>query len=198
MQQRNQRNQQLPKANPSDIFGDAEDAIRDLIDPEDIINIDFDGLEESAKAEAEQMIDIVSHFYYDEEFMKAQPKLKNRIESDLESLRINLKMRKADEMAHDILLKNIGQNPSNASMYKALTELQKTILSITTKIEDTVTKLTNLLKGYQTEINFDQPETTSDSDPTTQHNVHRGSKSFIDEMSALDDDDVDIPEDEDD
>ncbi len=163
------------------IFED-EERIKDLIDPEEIINIDFDGLEESSKKEAEDMIQALSVLYCDEEFMKRQPRLKKRIDTDLESLRINLKMRKADEQAHDILLKNIGCNPNNASLYRALTDLQKTILNITTKIEDTVSGLTNLLKGYQQEINFDQPQ-ESEEEPQESRSSFRGSKEFIQAMN---------------
>lgn len=165
---------------PIDIFEDAESQIRSLIDPEEIINIDFDGLEESSQREAEDMIVNLSRLYYNDEFMNEHPNLKKRIDADLESLRINLKMRKADEFAHDVCLKNIGQNPSNASMYKSLTDLQRSILSITTKIEDTISKLSSLLKCYQTEINFE--ETSDDEQQLVDKTTHRGSKSFIKQM----------------
>lgn len=169
-----------------DIFNDTESQIKDLIDPEEIINIDFEGMEESSIKEAEDMIINLSHLYYDDEFMSRQPNLKKRIDADLESLRINLKMRKADEIAHDVCLKNISQNPSNASMYKSLTDLQRSILSITTKIEDTIAKLSTLLKNYQTEINFDQPGSVGDDEDGAQKhsNIHRGSKEFIEQMNA--------------
>ena len=169
-----------------EIFDEVESQIQGIIDPEEIINIDFDGMEESAKQEAEDMIINLSRLYYDEEFMKSQPNLKKRIDADLESLRINLKMRKADEFAHDICLKNIGQSPSNASLYRSLTDLQRSILSITTKIEDTITRLTSLLKGYQTEIQFashEDEETDGSHEETT---VYRGSKDFIKKMNARD------------
>ena len=171
----------MPKL-PIDIFDNTENQIKDLIDPEEIVNIDFEWMEGSAQQEAEDMITNLSHLYYDDEFMSRQPNLKKRIDADLESLRINLKMRKADEIAHDVCLKNISQNPSNASMYKSLTELQRSILSITTKIEDTIAKLSNLLKGYQTEFNFEpsQNNENSDNQSTT---VYRGSKDFIKAMN---------------
>ena len=106
-----------------------------------------------------------------------------------------LKMRSADEVTHDVLIKAIAGNSSNASLYRALTKVQATILQITTKIETIVNNLTTLIKGYQLEINFkleqeqlraessadDKPMTVEDS-PTT----HRGSKSFIEQMNKLD------------
>lgn len=172
-------------------FDAAEEMIKDLIDPEEIVNIDFDGLESESKTEAETLINALSRLYCDEKFLKSQPNLKTRLEADLESLRINIKMRKADELAHDILLKNIGQNPSNASMYRALTELQKTTAQLTSKIEDTVTKLSNLIKNYQMEIDFDSEEEEEIDD--NEKDTFRGKKDFISAMDNLDDDDVEIP-----
>ena len=171
-------------------FDNAQEMIEQLIDPEDIVNIDFDGLEKESKDEAETLIYALSRLYCDEKFLKSQPNLnylKTRLDADLESLRINIKMRKADELAHDILLKNIGQNPSNASMYRALTELQKTTAQLTSKIEDTITKLSNLIKNYQLELNFDGEETEEIEEKDT----FRGKKEFITAMNDLDDDDYD-------
>lgn len=170
---------------PLDLFEDAEQQIKDLIDPEEIVNIDVDELESSSRNEAENLIQIVSRFYCDDELMRSQPKLKSRIDADLESIRINLKMRKADELMHDILLKQIAQTPGNASLYKAATELQKTTAALTTKIEDTVTKLSNLLKGYQQEFNFEQ-EIVDDTETISSGSIHRGSKEFIEQMNNED------------
>ena len=174
-----------------------EQQIRDLIDPEQIINIDIDDLDIKSKHEALQLITDISRFYYDKKFMEEHPTFKKRIDADLESIRINLKMRKADEIAHDILLRNIGNNPGNASLYRSLSEMQRTILNITSKIEETVQRLNNMMKAYQTEINFDAAESGAEpgADPgAAQQNVHRGGKAFIQSMSELDDEDVEIPE----
>ena len=168
-----------------DIFEDTEQDIRDLIDPdaEDIISIDLESLDASSRSEATDMIDNLSRLYSDEEFLKRQPAFKRRVEEEIESLRINIKMRKADEQAHDILLKNISQNSSNASLYRALTELQKTIVGITSKIDDTITRLTNLIKSYQTEINFEEPAEDDTEETPQYHTTFKGSKSFIESMS---------------
>lgn len=200
-----EKKQSLRVASESDIFQDAENEIRDLVDQEEVVNIDVEDIDSISQEDAQKMIDDISKLYFDEEFIKKQPNFKNRIDSELESLRINIKMRKADEVAHDILLKNIGRNPSNASMYKSLTEIQKTIVSITTKIEETITRLQNMMKNYQMEFNFDNNESSDETNdgqdsppaPVGIKKSYKGSKAFIEAMSNLDDDDVDVPEDDD-
>jgi len=179
-----------------------EQQIRDLIDPEQIINIDIDEIDVKSKDEALKLITDISRFYYDKKFMDEHPAFKKRIDADLESIRINLKMRKADEIAHDILLKNIGNNPGNASLYRSLSEMQRTILNITSKIEETVQRLNTMMKAYQTEINFDAvaPGENGDGEqpanPENVSNVHRGSKAFIEDMAKVDDSDIEIPPEE--
>lgn len=179
----------------NDIFEQADEQIRESIDPEQIVNIDIDAIGEESKDEALQLINDISRFYYDPDFMKEHPTFKKRVDADLESIRINLKMRKADEQAHDILLKNIGNNPGNASLYRALTETQRTILNITSKIEETVQRLNAMMKAYQMELNF-EPTPSAQSEESQQTDIHRGSRSFIEDMSNVNDDDVDIPDEE--
>lgn len=111
----------------------AEDLFNDSIDMPDIdglelIEIDIEDINESAKQDAIDLIQNLSRFYYDEDFMKRNPQFKKRVDNDLESLRILFKMRKTDEEAHDILIKAIQGNSSNASLYKSLSEMQKTII----------------------------------------------------------------------
>lgn len=192
----------MKHARPSDIFEELEQEMQDNIDGlvDEIVNIDIDDIDIKSKSEAAELIHNLSKLYMNEEFLKSQPGFKKRVDAELESLRINYKMRKSDEIAHDILLKKICQNSDNASMYKALTEMQKTILSITAKIDETITRLNNMLKNYQLEINFDQPEPQS-SDDNQDDNQHRttykGSKAYIEAMEGRIDD-IDVPEDDDD
>jgi transcription antitermination factor NusA-like protein len=100
-------------------------------------------------------------------------------------------MRAADEVTHDVLIKAIAANSSNASLYRALTNVQTTILQITTKIETIVNNLTTMIKGYQLELNFklEQEQMKSDDEEeVTVDNIssqHRGSKSFIEQMNKI-------------
>lgn len=201
LKKRHQLNEMPEQVKPSDIFEDIESQIRDVIDPdaENIVNIDIESIGHESEIDALDLIRNISKLYFNEEFIKSQPNWKHRVDNELESLRINLKMRKADEVAHDLLLKNIGQSPSNASMYRSLTELQKTIVSITTKIDDTIKHLNDMMKSYQLELNFEpEPSSTDDGKPATVGKTFKGSKAFIESMGSAEDDDIDIPEDEDD
>lgn len=152
----------------------------DILDAEELVNIDIDEITEESNKDALELIGNIEKYYYDEDFMKNNPKLKKRIDSELESLRILLKMRKSDEVTHDVLIKAISKNSSNASLYRSLTEIQKTIISITTKISEIITDLNNLLKNYQLEINFKDEDNENDIDPHKAiHNASRGTKDFI-------------------
>jgi hypothetical protein len=161
------------------------------IDGLEIVNIDIEGIGTDAEAKAKTLFEDLTNFYYDEEFLKANPNFRRRVDNDVESLRMLLKMRAADEVTHDVLIKAIAANSGNASLYRSLTQVQTTILQITTKIETIINNLTTMIKGYQLELNFkmeqeqlnesnDEPTTIEDS-PTT----HRGSKSFIEQMKRI-------------
>ena len=93
----------------------------ELIDnEEDIINIDTSFIDDNALKEAEGMIENLKDLYTDPEFLKANPKFATRLQSEIESLRILLKVRKSDEAVHDVLLGSIGKNPSIICLYCSL------------------------------------------------------------------------------
>lgn len=154
----------------------------DLIDTEEIVNIDMDEVGEESIKSANSVISNIIDLYSDEEFMSKNPKLKQRIETELESLRVLIKLRKADEITHDLIIKAISQKPSNASLYRSMTDIQRTILCVTTKIEDVIKGLSGILKNYQLELNFkeDAVDATEDeSDESDNNGIYRGSKDFI-------------------
>lgn len=158
------------------------------VDGMQLVDIDFDGIDESAKADAIALIENLEKFYYNDDFMKNHPTFKKRIDTDLESLRILFKMRKSDETAHDLIMKAIQGNSGNASLYKSLSEMQKTIISITTKIGDIIEGLNTLMKGYQLELNFDQEtnEESEEDESMSNGSTYRGSKEFIEQMNQRD------------
>lgn len=160
------------------------DDLQPDVDGLQLVDIDLESINESAKTDAVSLIDNLSKLYYDEDFMKRNPTFKKRVDTDLESLRILFKMRKTDEETHDILIKAIAGNSGNASLYKSLTELQKTIISITTKICDIIEGLNNLMKGYQTELINKEEETDElDEDNFDPTSTCRGTKLFIEQMN---------------
>lgn len=146
------------------------------------VSIDIEAIDTDSKESAQEMIKTITDLYHDEKFMAAHPQVKRRIDLELETLRGLIKMRIADETAHDAILSAIASNKNNASMYRSLSEIQKTSLAITTKIHDTIEKINGFMKGYQLELPFDEnkdEETETESKPTK---VHRGSKDFIASM----------------
>ena len=173
-----------------DIDIDDLDGIIDngTIDGIDVVNIDIEGIGEEAQSKAKTLFEDLTQFYYDEEFLKSNPNFRKRVDNDVESLRMLLKMRAADEVTHDVLIKAIAANSGNASLYQSLTKVQSTILQITTKIESIVNNLTTMIKSYQMELNFKaELEQVSEEEMTPDdcQTAHRGSKSFIEQMARI-------------
>lgn len=163
------------------------------LDPEDLLvdpmieglseEIDVEAIEQEAKESSFALCKNLREIYFDEEFMAKNPKFKERLDVELESLRVLIKMRKSDEIVHDLCLRSIGMNANNGSLYKALSGIQKSMLNIQIQMDTTVRNINNLLKNVQLEFNFEpsnqeqvQPETQLDSSTT------RGSKKFIEQM----------------
>lgn len=158
------------------------DQIEDLntnfdIDGEDLVNIDLESIDEIAQSSASKLIENLTKVYYDNDFLKRNPALKNRIDSELEALRLHIKMRKTNEEVHDIILNAISANSSNASLYRSLTDVQKTIINITRQISEIIDGLNKIIKGYQLEFDFDKENEKEDS-----KDVHMGTKDFINQM----------------
>lgn len=154
----------------------------------DAIYIDTDEISREAKNDSMFMLKDLAKIYGNEKFMAEHPEYKKRLDLELESIRMLLKMRRSSEITHDILVKQIGSNPNNASMYKALQGLQKSLLDIQTKLDETVKTVNNLLKNYQLELPFDQVEETEDgeTESISDHGAsglrYRGSRQFIIDM----------------
>ena len=154
----------------------------------DAIYIDTDEISRDAKNDSMFMLKDLAKIYGNEKFMAEHPEYKKRLDLELESIRMLLKMRRSSEITHDILVKQIGANPNNASMYRSLQGLQKSLLDIQTKLDETVKTVNNLLKNYQLELPFDQVEETEDGETESSgdHRAsglrYRGSRQFIIDM----------------
>lgn len=152
------------------------------IDPEGLTeDINVDEIDAAAEEGAFAMCKNLREIYFDEEFMSHNPRLKERLDAEIESLRVLIKMRKSDEKVHDLCLRSIGLNGNNASLYAALSRIQSSMLSIQKQMDDTVKNINSILKNVQLEFNFDTP---GDTTKTNEENgsITRGTKSFVQEM----------------
>lgn len=181
------------KGNWKDPYDEALDdlgglSIDEPID-EEAVYIDMDEISQQAENDSKFMLKDLSKVYGNEQFMAEHPEYKKRLDLELESIRVLLKMRRSSERAHDILVKQIGAKPGNASMYKALKDLQKSLLDIQTKLDETVRTVNNLLKNYQLELPFDKEENLEDGETESSgdHGAsglrYRGSRQFIIDMA---------------
>ena len=159
--------------------------INDIVDPNDgieAVEIDLESISKEAGQYASSLVENLTEFYYNNDFFKTNAPFRRHVESDIDSLKVLIKMRKSDEITHDILVKAISNNPGNASLYRSLTDVQRTILNIQSKIDETVKSLNTFMKGYQTEIDFNKKETEEEETETPHQTLYKGSKDFIEEM----------------
>ena len=159
------------------------DLDKDLtIDPPEIMeDINVDDIEMAAQDAAFAMCKNLREVYFDEEYMRKNPQFKKRLDVELESLRVLIKMRKSDEIVHDLCLKSVGLNTNNASLYKALTGIQASMMNIQKQMDETVRNINTLLKNVQLEINFEQ-ENKNEETPVSK-DITRGTKKFIEQMN---------------
>lgn len=153
----------------------------DQLPEEDLFDIDVDAINKDSETEAHSMIQIVTNLYQDETFKTKHPQAQRRIEMELETLRGLIKMRKVDEEAQDAILQAISANKSNGSLYRSLSDIQKTSIALSNKIHDTIDRLSTICKDFQHELPIEEEQ--SDSKPTT--DAARGSKAFIESMVGI-------------
>lgn len=157
------------------------------IDPEGLAEeIDMDEIDSEAESGAVELVSNLSKAYFDDKFMEDNPGLRKRIDTWIESMRILIKLRKSSERTHDILVKAIPSQPTNASLYRSQAQIESNLLSIQKQMDESVASITNLLKNYQLEINFGKEGEDADVGNNEQNDIrndtHRGSKTFIQQM----------------
>lgn len=151
---------------------------------EDILVIDIGELDRSSREDARRMVHNITDLFYDEEFAQRHPRAYRCIEMEVETLRGLIKMRKADEEAHDALLSAIGENKSNASLYRSMAEIQRTSIALTGKIHDTIDRLNKLCSELTSHIEMESNE-EDDKEGEQTSNIHRGTKEFIKDMVGV-------------
>lgn len=159
--------------NISDIIDMADDM-------ENAVQIDITEIDKDSTETATRMVRDMEGLYYDDEWLATHPRIKKRIDIELESLRSLIKLRKSNEQAHDAILNGISSNNTNASLYRSLAEIQRTSLAVTKQINETVHELEDILQQYQ--MATDAPVMQEMQQEEDDISMHRGSKSFIKEQ----------------
>lgn len=160
------------------LLDDTED---ELDSPTLILNLDE--INNNAKAEATEITERLSNYYFDERYIIEHPYIKNKIQQEINNIRRLLKMLSVNEAAQDALIGNITSNAGKASLYTSLTALQNTILSIQTQLNKITTEVENIFKEMQDncEKTFEEKEKIEDQENNGQM-VVRGSREFINSL----------------
>lgn len=145
---------------------------------EPVFDIDIEGMEREADNLAANILQNVAKVYSSETFLKDNPEFKKRLDSEIQSLKMLLKMRAIDDKVQDELARAISRKADNASLYAALPKHQTSMINIQNKIDSTMDRIQKMLEGYQTEMSFDDEDDENEEEP---HAIHssRGSRDFI-------------------
>lgn len=146
--------------------------------------IDTDAIDAESRSYADSVIQNIAKLYGDEEYLNKNPKLKIRLGAELETLRRNYKMCAIDEIMFDKLANAVGQNTSNAALWIAYARHQSTIMSLQSKIDTSIDRITKLIDTYrnvQTEMTFNSPAEESGSEDI----MARGTKAFMAQVQNI-------------
>jgi len=160
------------------LLDDTED---ELDTPTLILNLDE--INDNAKAEATEITERLSNYYFDERYIVEHPYIKNKIHQEINNIRRLLKMLSVNEAAQDALIGNISSNAGKGSLYQSLTSLQNTTLNIQSQLNKVTNEVENIFKEMQDncEKTFEEKEKIEDQENNGQM-VVRGSREFINSL----------------
>jgi len=158
-----------------------DDTDEELDTPTLILNLD--DINNNAKAEATEITERLSNYYFDERYVTEHPYIKNKIQQEINNIRRLLKMLSVNEAAQDALIGNISSNAGKGSLYQSLTSLQNTTLSIQSQLNKVTNEVENIFKEMQDncEKTFEEKEKIEDQENNGQM-VVRGSREFINSL----------------
>lgn len=147
-----------------------------------MLSIDLDEINNSAKAEATEITERLSNYYFDERYLEDHPYIENKIRQEINNIRRLLKMLSVNEAAQDALIKNITMNAGKGTLYQSLTSLQNTILNIQTQLNKMTSEVENIFKEMQDncEKTFEEKDKVEDQDNGQM--IVRGSREFINSL----------------
>jgi hypothetical protein len=157
---------------------DFDDASEELEAPTLILNLDE--INGAAHAQAVEITERLSNYYFDEKYLVEHPYVKNKIAQEIENIRRLLKMITVNEKAQDALITNITSTAGKGSLYQSLTSLQNTTLSIQAQLN----KMINDVEDIFREMQADCEKTFEEKEKEVDMNVVRGSRDFISGLIA--------------
>ena len=157
---------------------DFEDASEEIESPTLILNLDE--INGAAYAQAVEITERLSNYYFDEKYLVEHPYVKNKIAQEIENIRRLLKMITVNEKAQDALITNITSNAGKGSLHQSLTSLQNTTLSIQAQLN----KMINDVEDIFREMQADCEKTFEEKEKEVDMNVVRGSRDFISGLIA--------------
>lgn len=160
---------------------DFEDAEEELDSPTLILNLEE--INGAAHAQAIEITERLSNYYFDEKYLVEHPYVKNKISQEIENIRRLLKMLSVNEAAQDALITNITSNAGKGSLYQSLTSLQNVTLSIQTQLNKMITDVEDIFKEMQADCEKTFMEKDKESDVSGK-NIVRGSREFISGLVA--------------
>lgn len=140
--------------------------------------IDLDEVDVEASAEAEEITERLSGYYFDSEYISTHPYIPVKIKCEMKNIRRLLKMLAINEIAQDSLIKNISLNAGKGSLYSSLTSLQNSTLAIQSQLNTLTESLESIFQKMQAECEktWSDKEKEEKKDGTM---VVRGSREFI-------------------
>ena len=178
----NENTENLPDAFDK-LFNQAEDVNYDNAEDEleaPTLILNLDEINGTAHAQAVEITERLSNYYFDEKYLVEHPYVKNKIAQEIENIRRLLKMITVNEKAQDALITNITSNAGKGSLYQSLTALQNTTLSIQAQLN----KMINDVEDIFREMQADCEKTFAEKEKEVDKNIVRGSRDFISGLIA--------------
>lgn len=170
--------------NIDDLLGESPITLNDAEEELDMprLNIDMDEVNNKAEQQAKTIVERLSNYYFDEKYIKEHPYIPNKIASEMDNIRVLLKMLSVNEKAQDTLLMSIAINAGKGALYQSLTSLQSAMLNIQKQLEQTTNNIEDIFRVMQDEC--DRSFAEKDKEEDNGSIVVRGSREFINAMVA--------------
>ena len=150
----------------------------------DMLMIDTDKLALEAQADAKKTMEDLMDANGDAILIENNPKLLKRLKIESDNLQTLMKMKSSNDIVHDLLVKSIGRDPGNASLYASLNKIQTAMMSIQKQIIESVKNIEAILKEKQNIIDSQKEDNIFNINKTDNSTgiTTRGNKQFIQQM----------------